>query len=43
MLHAHRIAFAHPRTGDPVEVEAPLEPRFQEMIEALDAALGRET
>jgi 23S rRNA pseudouridine1911/1915/1917 synthase len=35
LLHAHRIAFAHPVTGDPLAFEAPLPPAFVAAIEAL--------
>ena len=35
MLHAARLAFAHPRTGQQVEYRAPLPPDMEEMLEAL--------
>jgi len=41
-LHAHRITLSHPRTGETVGFEAPLEAVFEEAIEALDRTLGRE-
>jgi 23S rRNA pseudouridine1911/1915/1917 synthase len=41
-LHAHRITLDHPRTGETMTFEAPLEPVFVETIEALDRTLGRE-
>jgi 23S rRNA pseudouridine1911/1915/1917 synthase len=34
-LHAYRLAFAHPRTGERVEVEAPLPPDLAAAIERL--------
>jgi 23S rRNA pseudouridine1911/1915/1917 synthase len=37
-LHATRLAFAHPVTGDPVEFQSPLPPDMQRVIAALDAA-----
>ncbi len=37
MLHAWRLAFRHPRTGRPVEVEAPLPPDFAAALAALRA------
>ena len=35
LLHAHRLAFDHPVTGERVEHEAPLPPDFEEALEAL--------
>jgi len=35
MLHAERIAFAHPVTGRPLDVRAPLPADFAEMLKAL--------
>ncbi|MGD9504184.1 MAG: RluA family pseudouridine synthase [Syntrophobacteraceae bacterium] len=37
MLHAHRLAFAHPTTGAPIEVVAPLPPDFAEILEELES------
>jgi 23S rRNA pseudouridine1911/1915/1917 synthase len=34
-LHAHRLTFPHPRTGDPITVESPLPPDLVAYIEAL--------
>jgi 23S rRNA pseudouridine1911/1915/1917 synthase len=34
-LHAYRIAFTHPRTGQPLAFEAPLPPAFSEALELL--------
>lgn len=34
-LHAHRIEFAHPATGEPMKVEAPLPPELVAWLEAL--------
>jgi 23S rRNA pseudouridine1911/1915/1917 synthase len=31
-LHAAAIAFAHPRTGDPVRIEAPLTPDLRALL-----------
>jgi 23S rRNA pseudouridine1911/1915/1917 synthase len=39
-LHAARIGFAHPRTGNQVEVRAPLAPELREWLGALAAAHG---
>lgn len=36
LLHASRLEFTHPRTGEPMVFEAPLEPRFQEILEELE-------
>jgi len=35
LLHAHRISFAHPGTGEPLSFEAPLPPAFLAALEAL--------
>lgn len=35
MLHAHTIAFDHPRTGQRITVEAPIPPAFTQMRKAL--------
>jgi 23S rRNA pseudouridine1911/1915/1917 synthase len=35
LLHAHRIAFAHPSTGAPIAFEAPLPPAFLAALAAL--------
>jgi 23S rRNA pseudouridine1911/1915/1917 synthase len=35
MLHASRLAFAHPRTGDTVRVESPLPADFAKALAAL--------
>ena len=37
-LHAARLSFPHPMTGEPVEVESPLP---QELADALQRARGR--
>lgn len=34
-LHAHKLAFVHPRTGDLVECEAPLPPDFSALLARL--------
>ena len=34
-LHAHRIAFDHPSTGERVTVEAPLPPELERWLQAL--------
>jgi 23S rRNA pseudouridine1911/1915/1917 synthase len=36
-LHAWRLAFPHPLTGEPVEVESPLPPELQAALERLDS------
>ncbi len=36
-LHAYRIAFAHPETGVPIEIESPLPPDLAAVLDALDA------
>ena len=38
-LHAARLGFAHPRSGLPVEVRAPLDPELRAYLAALAAAL----
>ena len=35
-LHAAAVAFAHPRTGDPVRIEAPLTPDLRALLAALE-------
>ncbi|HNW86355.1 MAG TPA: RluA family pseudouridine synthase [Candidatus Limiplasma sp.] len=35
MLHAHTLAFTHPRTGDRLRVEAPLPPPFEAALRKL--------
>ncbi len=39
-LHAHSIAFAHPLTGEPIQVSAPLPSELQGFIEKLDGGMG---
>jgi 23S rRNA pseudouridine1911/1915/1917 synthase len=39
-LHAARIEFAHPVTGKPVELEAPLPAELQEFLDRLEAGAG---
>jgi 23S rRNA pseudouridine1911/1915/1917 synthase len=34
-LHASRVRFRHPRTGDPVEIESPLPPEFEAALKRL--------
>jgi 23S rRNA pseudouridine1911/1915/1917 synthase len=34
-LHAHRLAFIHPLTGDPMQFEAPLAPDMQFALNGL--------
>jgi len=36
-LHAHSIAFAHPLTGEPLQLTAPLPKDLQGFIARLDA------
>lgn len=36
-LHARRLTFLHPRTGQPVTVESPLPPYFTQVLEKLEA------
>ncbi len=38
MLHARRLGFPHPATGEPVAAEAPLPEDFAEMLESLRTA-----
>ena len=35
-LHAKRLRFIHPSTGEPVEVDCPLPPWFQDVLKKLD-------
>ena len=37
-LHAHSIAFKHPLTGEPLNINAPLPPELQNFLKKLDAA-----
>ncbi|MGE5276869.1 MAG: RluA family pseudouridine synthase, partial [Acidobacteriota bacterium] len=37
-LHAERIGFRHPATGEPVEITAPMPSDLRELIAAIDAA-----
>ncbi len=37
-LHAHRLSFRHPFTGEPVEVESPLPPELAEALEQARSA-----
>lgn len=39
MLHAGHLKFFHPRTAEPIEVEAPLPPDFQAVLAALRSPL----
>ncbi len=41
-LHAARIRLTHPRTGDPLDVRAPLPPELKSYIYELGRALGSE-
>lgn len=36
LLHACKLEFVHPRTGEPMVFEAPLEARFQEVLDELE-------
>lgn len=36
-LHAERLGFRHPKTGEPVSFAAPLPPELQELLESLEA------
>ena len=36
-LHAHRMRFAHPLTGDELTVESPLSPDLERFVARLDA------
>ena len=38
-LHAHSIAFAHPLTGEAMQLETPLPKELQAFITRLDAGL----
>jgi 23S rRNA pseudouridine1911/1915/1917 synthase len=40
-LHAARLAFAHPITGEPVDVSSPLPPDLQGVLGRLDAQSGQ--
>ncbi|HEY6930444.1 MAG TPA: RluA family pseudouridine synthase [Thermoanaerobaculia bacterium] len=42
MLHARRLGFAHPRTGQPVRAESPLPEDFREVLVRLRAMPGGE-
>jgi 23S rRNA pseudouridine1911/1915/1917 synthase len=37
-LHAARLAFEHPLTGEPLEFEAPLPADFEALLDALEVA-----
>jgi 23S rRNA pseudouridine1911/1915/1917 synthase len=39
-LHAAKVAFLHPRTGEPIEVRAPLAPELGDFLKKLAAATG---
>jgi 23S rRNA pseudouridine1911/1915/1917 synthase len=39
MLHAGRLTFSHPRSGQTVTLEAPVPEDFARLIERLDDAL----
>lgn len=39
-LHAARIEFAHPITGKPIELEAPLPPELEEYLHRLESSAG---
>jgi 23S rRNA pseudouridine1911/1915/1917 synthase len=41
-LHAHRLAFDHPRTGERVQFEAPLPQDMQEALEGLRSQIKKE-
>lgn len=34
-LHSHRLVLQHPITGKTLELEAPIPPRFEQMLESL--------
>jgi 23S rRNA pseudouridine1911/1915/1917 synthase len=36
-LHAERVAFRHPRSGEPLEITAPVPPDLSELIAAIEA------
>jgi 23S rRNA pseudouridine1911/1915/1917 synthase len=40
MLHAWSLSFVHPGTGDPLQVEAPLPPDFQKLLDELRTAVA---
>lgn len=40
LLHAHRLAFRHPRTGRPMEFTAPLPPAFEAVLHYLRQRAG---
>jgi 23S rRNA pseudouridine1911/1915/1917 synthase len=37
-LHAERVAFRHPESGEPLEIAAPIPPDLSELFAAIDAA-----
>jgi 23S rRNA pseudouridine955/2504/2580 synthase len=37
-LHARRLRFVHPASGEPIELEAPLPAACQALLAALDAS-----
>ena len=37
-LHAERVAFRHPESGEPIEITAPIPPDLSELFAAIDAA-----
>jgi 23S rRNA pseudouridine955/2504/2580 synthase len=39
-MHARRLRFVHPRSGEPIELEAPLPASCSDLIEALAARAG---
>ncbi|MHC4985038.1 MAG: RluA family pseudouridine synthase [Planctomycetota bacterium] len=39
-LHAHTVEFRHPRTGDPMQLEAPWPADFTQTLEALETFAG---
>ncbi|TAJ81509.1 MAG: RluA family pseudouridine synthase [Gallionellaceae bacterium] len=41
-LHAHSIAFAHPLTGEPLSIVAPLAPELLKFLDRLDGQFTRE-
>ena len=41
MLHAQRLGFAHPGTGQSLQVESPLPPDFAKALAALRAKSKR--
>jgi tRNA pseudouridine65 synthase len=34
-LHCHHLAFVHPRSGEPIELSAALDPEFARLLDAL--------